>query len=57
MNDQKQQVKTIQKQTGKKVYRKPALQVYGTLNQMTGANPGTGTASDNGQTAAPTRRT
>jgi hypothetical protein len=57
MKNQKQEFKSVGKHTGKKPYRKPTVQVYGTLTQMTGAAPGPGIASDNGQVASASRRT
>ena len=57
MKDQKQEVTSLEKQMGKKPYRKPRLQVYGTLTQMTAAGPNAGVQADNPQPADNNHRT
>ena len=43
---------------GKKAYRKPSVQLYGTLAQVTNASPGTSSFMiDSPTTPAPTHRT
>jgi hypothetical protein len=58
MTDLKRQAKLAGKSPNKKPYRKPGLQVYGTLTQMTQTTSATpATPSDNAQPVGPNRRT